>query len=116
VAEIQSEVDKLGERRAMSRLIHAKDDKDTITAWKLDLNRILHVFNVRFITSLFPSLMICTQTELEMNTHVAVLNTQDLASKIHRTLVERQDGADGRNPSVSNACALFVTERTLTIS
>ncbi|KAF9793344.1 hypothetical protein BJ322DRAFT_1034115 [Thelephora terrestris] len=87
VAEIQSEVDKLGERRAMSRLIHAKDDKDTIAAWKLDLNRILHVFN----------------TELEMNTHVAVLNTQDLASKIHRTLVERQDGADGRNPSTQTS-------------
>ena len=51
VAEIQKRVIKQSRRNAVSKLFHARNDKETITAWKMDLNRILHVFNVRFAAS-----------------------------------------------------------------
>ena len=69
-----------------------------IAAWRSDLNRILHVFNVRPIASSFAPLTSHFQTELAMNTHMAVLNTQHIASEIHRTVAEQ--AADGRNLSV----------------
>ena len=47
VAEIQRKVNKQRKRRPFARFVRAKDDKDTIAAWRMDLNRILHVFNVR---------------------------------------------------------------------
>jgi hypothetical protein len=36
-----------GKRNAVSRLFHAKNDKDAIATWKSDLSRVLHIFNVR---------------------------------------------------------------------
>ena len=45
--DIQKNAVKKSERGHFSRLIHTKDDKDKIVAWKLELDRILHVFNVR---------------------------------------------------------------------
>lgn len=51
VAEIQSKVIKQRGRNAVSRLLNAKNDRETITAWKLDLDRMLHVFNVRSVIS-----------------------------------------------------------------
>ena len=49
VSEIQRNVVNRGKRNVVSRLFHAKNDKDTIAAWRLDLNRILHIFNVRSV-------------------------------------------------------------------
>jgi len=46
VAEIQRKVIKQSGRNAASRLLHAKNDKETIAAWKSDLDRILRIFNV----------------------------------------------------------------------
>ena len=40
-----------GNRNAVSQAFHAKNDKDTIAAWRQDLNRILHIFNVRSVSS-----------------------------------------------------------------
>ena len=39
----------MGKRNAVSRLIHTKNDKEMIAAWKADLSKILLVFNVRFV-------------------------------------------------------------------
>ena len=47
IAEIQEKVLKRSGRGRVSRFLHSRDDKDAIAAWKSDLNRILHVFNVR---------------------------------------------------------------------
>ena len=49
VTEMQQKVDKQGKRNAVFRFMMAKGDKDKITAWKQELVRILHVFNVRSI-------------------------------------------------------------------
>jgi len=55
MAEIQRKVVKQNGRNAVSRLVHAKNDKEKIAAWKLDLDRILHVFNVRSATSVMTT-------------------------------------------------------------
>jgi len=47
IAEIQRKVIKQSGRNSASRLFYAKYDKETIAAWKMDLNRILQIFNVR---------------------------------------------------------------------
>ena len=47
VAEIERKITKQSRRNAVSRLIHARNDKDMIAGWKLDLGRVLQVFNVR---------------------------------------------------------------------
>ena len=49
MAEIQRKVIKLGKRNVASRVFHAKVDRDKIAAWRYDLVRVLHVFNVRLI-------------------------------------------------------------------
>ena len=49
VAEIQGKVVKRGKRNPVSRFLGSKNDKDAIAAWRQDLNRILHIFNVRSV-------------------------------------------------------------------
>ena len=51
VAEIQRKIIKRRERNAVSRLLNAKNDKDAIAAWNLDLSKTLRVFNVRPVAS-----------------------------------------------------------------
>jgi len=51
VTEIQRRIIKQGKRNVVSQHLHAKNDKEKIAAWRLDLNRILQVFNVCFIVS-----------------------------------------------------------------
>ena len=88
VADIQRRAIKQNGRGAVSRLVHAKNDKDAIAAWKLDLNRILHVFNVRSAGSVLLSLTFPFQTELAIDTHVIVLD-------IHRKVMAGQESTDG---------------------
>jgi len=47
VAEIQRKIIEKRDRNPLSQFAHAKHDKETIAAWRLDLLRILQVFNVR---------------------------------------------------------------------
>ena len=77
-----------------SRLVHAKDDKETIAAWRSDLGRILLIFNVRSTFSAWPLLTVCSQTELAINTHVTVsdirhnvVDTHTIVSDVHRGVV-----------------------------
>ena len=49
--EMQGRITKQGKRNVITRHLHAKNDKERIAAWRLDLNRILHVFNVCPIAS-----------------------------------------------------------------
>jgi hypothetical protein len=46
LAEIEMKIEQ-GKRNAVSRLFHAKNDKEVIAGWKSDLSRVLHIFNVR---------------------------------------------------------------------
>ena len=96
-------------------MFYAKKDEATIAAWRSDLDRILHVFEVHSIVqSLLIVLTVHLQTELALHTHLAVsdvrqgvANTHELVSDIHRAVVKRQDGTDITNQVVGSYCALF---------
>ena len=94
MAEIQGDVTKYLERSTGSRLFHAKNDAGTIGAWKLNLNRTLHIFNVRSVCFTRPSLTVPFQTELAMNNHVTT-------SDIHRDVSEIWEEIIGRTRPVS---------------
>jgi len=44
---IQEKLVKWRKRNVISRRFNAKNDKETIVTWKLDLDKVLQVFNVR---------------------------------------------------------------------
>ena len=127
MTEIEGNVTKQSKRNRFFRLIHAKTDKDKIAAWRAELNRILQIFNVRPTTSLLASLTIGSQTELAIDTNVAVADTNNIVSNthnvvsethtivsdIHRTIVKQQEGSDGPKPPVSDRYTLFVTTKLI---
>jgi hypothetical protein len=84
VAEIQRNVVKRGERNAISRLLCAKNDKDRITTWKQDLNRILLVFNVRSAGSVWHLLTSFIQTELPTDSYPPISDIWHNAATGHR--------------------------------
>jgi hypothetical protein len=49
VADIQKKLVKWGKRNVVFRRFHAKKDKETIAAWRLDLKKSLQVLNVRSV-------------------------------------------------------------------
>ena len=102
MAAIQRKVIKQSKRNVVSRHLHAKNDKDKIAAWRLDLNRMLHVFNVRSIASVGRSLTLYSQTELLINTHAVVSGLEHSVRDIHRTIVGGQEGDGNNNSPVSN--------------
>ena len=93
VAEIQEKIIEKGGRNIVSRVFHAKNDKESIAGWNLDLNRILHVFNVRPVVCTRLSLIVLFQTELAINTHMMV-------SDLHRNALTSQEGTGGQHSSV----------------
>ena len=56
MAAINEKVIRQSKRNVISQHLHAKNDKDKIAAWKADLDRILNIFNVSFILSVWPLL------------------------------------------------------------
>ena len=58
MVEIREKVVEKGGRNLLSKLVRVKNDKETIAAWKLDLNGVLQVFTVRSITLTWLSLIV----------------------------------------------------------
>jgi len=50
VADIRSKVVERSKQNGISRAFHAKNDSQMIAGWRADLNRILLVFNVSFLS------------------------------------------------------------------
>ena len=69
-----------------------------MAAWRSDLDRILYVFNVRSIVSVWLLLMLCSQTKLVRN-----------------DMLEGREGTGGQRQSVSDAGTLSITEQALTV-
>ena len=53
------------------------------------------------------------QTELAINTRVAVSDTHAMVSDIHHTIVKGQEGNDGRSLLASDTRTVFTAEYTL---
>ena len=49
MADIQKNVAKWVKRNPVSRHFNAKKDKEAIVVWRMDLEKILQVFNVRSV-------------------------------------------------------------------
>ena len=108
VAEIQKKIIEKRGRRLLSRIANAKNDKEAIPIWKLDLNRVLHIFNVCPDIAIRPSLTTRSQTELAINTnlivsdvHHGVVNTHTMVSDMHRNMLKSQEGTDDQLRLVS---------------
>jgi hypothetical protein len=81
-----------------------------IAGWKLELNRILHVFNVRSVVLIWSSLIVLFQTELILNIHVNVSGIRDDVSKL-------REGTGGKFQPVSTSQVQSVEyQRMLTVS
>ena len=72
VAELEEKVIERSGENALFRLFHAKSDKIVIAAWKEDLKRILHVFNVRSVILAWLSLIDLFQSKLIVGHRVSV--------------------------------------------
>ena len=120
--EIRRNITKRGKQNPITRRFHAKDDKEAIAAWRSDLSRILHVFNVRSVTSVRSSLNLHFQTELGINTHETISdvhqgaanepavvpdvrcntsNAYPIVSNIYHDKLKNHEGAGGQNQVVS---------------
>ena len=47
MGKIQGKIIKRGKRSIFSRVLHMKDDVEAAAAWRLDLDKIRRVFEVR---------------------------------------------------------------------
>ena len=119
---MRRKVNNRGKRNPVFRFVLAKSDKDEIAAWNRDLDRLLHIFNVRQ-TSPVGDRQTCSnlfQTELAIdtnirvanteinvtntqtivaNTEIKVTNTQTMVADIHQKLTG-QKSVSGQNDSV----------------
>jgi hypothetical protein len=110
LADIEMKIVKRSKRNTISRLLRANNDRDMIAGWKSDLTKILLIFNVGSLLSVWLSLTVHSQTELAINTNVTVASTHVVVSDIHRTITENLRGADSNNRSVSRTCTPSITE------
>ena len=65
VEEIQRKFVEWSKLDPISRFFDAKHEKEMIAAWKLDLDQILHVFNVGSVVSVRLLLIVLMQTKWE---------------------------------------------------
>jgi hypothetical protein len=89
---MRRKVDKRGKRSTVLRFILAKSDKDQIAAWNQELVRILHVFNVCPIDSIWKpaNSAALLQTELAIDTNIRVVDTQTMVADTRTTVVNTQ--------------------------
>ena len=100
--EIQRNIIRQGKRNAISRRYRAKDDKEAVAAWRLDFDRILRVFDVRSIISVWPPLTIYFQTKLEINTRVTTSGLRYDVANIRTTVPDVHLDIPNANNVVSN--------------
>ena len=119
-SKIRSKTESRGKRTAVLRVLRAKNDKETIAAWRTDLASILDVFNVGSVSPIWPSLTVSCKTQLTINTHVIVSDTlrgvfdihygvselcRDV-SDIRRDVSQIQEWSEDQIPSVGNQLVL----------
>ena len=114
VAEIQRKVTKQSRRNAVSRLFHARNDKDMIAAWKLDLGRILQVFNVRsVIVCAWWPLIVFFQTELIMNIHITISDIRHDVLNIRGEISGQVFSASGNPTQPVDNRRIFIIAHTV---
>jgi len=107
VAEIQRNIIKQGKQNAISQRFDEKHDNEAIASWKLDLDRILHDFNVRSVTSVWSPLTLLFQTEFETHVtepeiHPAVAATHATVSRVHHDTSDANNIVPDPSDGISN--------------
>ena len=135
MAQIQRSAVEPDKRSFLSHIFNVKSDKDRVAAWRSDLDRILHIFEVRSTVYFLPTLLtVRPQTELALHTNVAVsdihedvvgirgdvvdiredvANARELISDVHRAVVKDQEAGGISNQMVSNHGVLPTVEKFL---
>ena len=132
MAQIQRSVAEPDKRNIFSRILNPNKDKEAIAAWRSELDRIVHVFEVCSTVRSLPTILtVHLQIELALHTNVAVsnvredvghgvvairediANTHELVSDMHRTLLKSQEGVDGVNQTVGKHGVLFMIQKFL---
>ena len=95
--EIQRTIIKRDKRNAITRLFRG-DDKEAIDTWRLNFNGILHVFNVRSVTSGWPLLTSRLKTELAISKQLTISDTRRGVATTHTTVSDvHHDTPDADN-------------------
>lgn len=113
--KIQKYIIKRGKRNAISRRFHAKDDEGAIATWKLVLDSMRHVLDVRYFTRLRRLLIYYSQTEPAISIvdihHDDLTNT--VASSVNHDTLKNQKEPDSPGLKVSITLALHATGQPL---
>ena len=76
-------ITRRGKQNAISRRLNTENNNGAISTWRSDLNKILHVFNVRSITLVRLSLAFRLQTEPRTNTQDPYRDTSNPETIVH---------------------------------
>jgi hypothetical protein len=106
VVAIQKKLVKWGKRNAVSRRFHAKNNKETIAIWKLDLDKILQVFNVCPVIRVKTSVTLTLRFQREFtrpivstiphdvtNTHTVIYDARNDVAKTHTSVSDIRHNA-----------------------
>ena len=125
MGQIQKSAVDPDKRSLLSRIFNVKSDKDRVAAWRPDLDRILHIFEVRSTVCFLPTrLTVRLQTELALHTNVTVsgihedvvdiredvASARELISDVHRAVVKDQGAGGISNQMASNHGVLPTVE------
>ena len=103
MARIQESAVEPDKRNSLSRIFNAKNDKGTVAAWRSDLDRILHVFEVRTTDHSLPTLLkVRLQTELALHTHAAVSNVHEVVANTQGVVANTQGVVANTHGVVAN--------------
>lgn len=103
VTEVQKHIVERGKRNAISRRYHAKDDKEAIATWRLEFNRILHVFHVRPITSAWRLLTFSYKAELWTSVCATDSDTHQGVVSKHTVIPDTRRGTPNADTTVPDA-------------
>ena len=108
MADIQERVSEKNERNTLTRAFYAGSDKDAIVAWKQEFSKILQIFHVCSVDSVWSLLTVSFQTELAINTHVAITSGRrevtDIVTNMHQDVLVIKESVSGKRRMVSRAC------------
>ena len=110
MSDIEKNIIKRGKRNVLSRQFRARDDEKAIAAWKLELDKIRQVFEVRSFTCTWRLLTSSLQTELAAVTDTTLSDIHREASATNTNTPDPQKGtpetgATQVRPDALNTCA-----------
>ena len=102
MSDIERNIIKRCKRNVLSRQFRARDDEKAIAAWKLELDKIRQVFEVRSFTCTWRLLTSSLQTELAAVTDTTLSDIHREASATNTNTPDPQKGAPETRATASD--------------